>query len=99
MTGPKTTGVVTHGRPGVTPAPGLVVVIPSLHSGYLWAVTGAAAVITEAGGEVAHLAQIARDQVVPVVRAERALERWSEGDVVEVDPEARTVRLISRRAI
>jgi len=34
-----------------------------------------------------------------VVRAERALERWGEGDVVEVNPEARTVRVVSRRIV
>jgi phosphohistidine swiveling domain-containing protein len=94
VTGAKVTGVVVHGLPGKTPGPGLVVVIPNLHSRYLWAVHGAAAVITEEGGEVAHLAQVAREQAVPVVRAERARERWSEGDVVEVDPETRTVRRV-----
>lgn len=98
VTGPKVVGTVARGLPGVTPAPGLVVIVPSLHSRYLWAVTGAAAVITEVGGEVAHLAQVARERAVPVVRAERALERWGEGDVVEVDPEARTVHVV-RRAI
>jgi phosphohistidine swiveling domain-containing protein len=98
VTGPKVTGVVTHGRSGVTPAPGLVVVIPNLHTRYLWAVQGAAAVIAEEGGEVAHLVQVARERAVPVVRAERALERWGEGDVVEVDPEARTVRIRRRVA-
>lgn len=97
VTGPKVVGTVILGLPGVTPAPGLVVIVPSLHSRYLWAVTGAAAVITEAGGEVAHLAQVARERAVPVVRAERALERWGEGDVVEVDPEARTVRVVRYR--
>jgi phosphohistidine swiveling domain-containing protein len=97
VTGAKVTGVVTHGLPGVTPAPGLIIIIPNLHSRYLWATTGAAAVIAEEGGEVAHLAQVAREQAVPVVRAERALERWGEGDVVEVDPEARTVRVVRRR--
>lgn len=96
VTGAKVTGVVVHGLPGETPAPGLVVVVPNLHSRYLWAVQGAAAVITEEGGEVAHLAQVAREQALPVVRAEGALGRWFEGDVVEVDPEARTVRVISR---
>lgn len=96
VTGARVTAPVVHGKPGVTPAPGLVVVVPNLHTRYLWSVQGAAAVITEEGGEVAHLAQVAREQALPVVRAERALKRWSEGDVVEVDPEARTVRVISR---
>jgi phosphohistidine swiveling domain-containing protein len=96
ITGAKVTAPVVHGKPGVTPSPGLVVVVPNLHSRYLWTVQGAAAVITEEGGEVAHLAQVAREQALPVVRAEGALSRWFEGDVVEVDPEARTVRVISR---
>lgn len=99
VTGAKATGVVVHGEPGVTPAPGLVVVVPNLHTRYLWAVQGAAAVITEEGGEVAHLAQVALEKALPVMRAENALERWSEGDVVEVDPEARTVRVISRATV
>lgn len=99
VAGAKVTGVVVHGHPGETPAPGLVVVVPNLHTRYLWAVTGAAAVISEEGGEVAHLVQVAREQAIPVVRAERALERWSEGDVVEVDAEARTVRVVSRRIV
>lgn len=99
VTGPKVIGVVTHGLPGVTPASGLVVIIPNLHTRYLWSVTGAAAVISEEGGEVAHLVQVAREQTVPVIRAERALERWGEGDVVEVDAEARTVRVVSRRIV
>ncbi len=96
VTGAKVTAPVVHGKPGVTPEPGLVVVVPNLHSRYLWAVQGAAAVITEEGGEVAHLAQVVREQVLPVVRVVNALERWFEGDVVEVDPETRTVRVISR---
>lgn len=96
VTGAKVTGVIVHGLPGKTPAPGLVVIVPNLHTKYLWAVTGAAAVISEEGGEVAHLAQVAREQTIPVVRAERALERWSEGDVVEVDTEARTVHVVRR---
>ena len=89
VTGAKVTGVVVHGVPGKTPAPGLVVVIPNLHSRYLWAVTGAAVVISEKGGGVAHLVQVSREQSIPVVRAERARERWGEGDVVEVDPEGK----------
>lgn len=99
VTGSKVIAIVVHGRPGVSTEPGSVVVVPNLHTRYLWAVTGAAAVITEEGGEVAHLAQVAREQALPVVRAERALERWDEGDVVEVDPEARTVRVVSRRIV
>jgi phosphohistidine swiveling domain-containing protein len=96
ITGPVARGPVVHGVPGATPEPGRIVVVPNLHTRYLWAVQGAAAVITEEGGEVAHLAQVAREQALPVVRAEGALSRWFEGDVVEVDPEARTVRVISR---
>jgi len=99
VTGARVTGVVVHGLPGKTPAPGLVVVVPNLHSRYLWAVQAAAAVISEEGGEVAHLVQVAREQAIPVVRAERALQRWGEGDVVEVDTEARTVRVVSRRIV
>lgn len=99
VTGARVTAPVVHGRPGETPAPGLVVIVPNLHARYLWAVQGAAAVIAEEGGEVAHLAQVAREQALPVVRAEGALGRWFEGDVVEVDPEARTVRVISRRLV
>lgn len=99
VTGDRVTAPVVHGRPGETPAPGLVVIVPNLHTRYLWAVQGAAAVITEEGGEVAHLAQVAREQALPVVRAEGALGRWFEGDVVEIDPGARTVRVISRKLI
>lgn len=98
VTGKKITAPIVHGVPGKTPAPGLVVVVPNLHTRYLWAVQGAAAVITEEGGEVAHLAQVAREQALPVVRADDALQRWLEGDVVEVDPEERTVRVVSRRS-
>lgn len=96
VTGARVTGVVIHGQPGVIPPKGMVVVVPNLHSRYLWAVTGAAAVICEVGGEVAHLAQVSRAQAVPVVRANKALEHYKEGDVVEVDPEARTVRTVSQ---
>ena len=94
VTGPRATGLVVHGKEGVATPPGSVVIVPDLRSRWLWAIQGAAAVITQAGGEVAHLAQIARDQAVPVVRAESALARWAEGETVEVDPEARTVRRI-----
>lgn len=91
VTGPAVIGVVTHARRETTPEPGMVVIVPDLRPQWLPCVAQAAAIITQAGGEIAHLAQIAREQAVPVVRADDALKRWTEGETVRVDPEARTV--------
>ena len=94
VAGPRALATVVHGQPGMTPPPGHVVVLPDLRTRYLWSVQGAAAVISEVGGEVAHLVQISREGGVPVLRAEGALSRWPEGTLVEVDSEERTVRRV-----
>lgn len=91
VTGAAVAGTVVHGR-AKTPAPaGSIVVLPNLHPRYVETVIDAAAVITEAGGETAHLAQIGRERSLPIVRIENARELYREGDEVFVNPEARRI--------
>lgn len=96
VAGPTVTGVVVHGRRNKASPPGSIVVLPDLRPAWLLAVRDAAAVITQEGGEVAHLAQVGRERGLPIVRRPDALEQFREGDTVEVNSEARTARGVRR---
>jgi phosphohistidine swiveling domain-containing protein len=90
--GPYASGTVYHGKKKKPSPDGAIVVLPNLHPDYLEAIADAAAVITEEGGAVAHLAQVGRERNLPIVRIAGALERFNEGETVSVDTATRTVR-------
>lgn len=94
VTGPTVQGYVVHGRPNKASPPGSIVVLPNLRPSYLKAVIDAAAVITQEGGEVAHLAQIGRERGLPIVRKPDALKAFTEQSLVEVNAEARTAKVL-----
>ena len=56
-----------------------VIVVPDLHPDRLDEVLRGRAVITEAGGAVAHLAQVARERSLPMVRVEGAMAKFRPG--------------------
>jgi phosphohistidine swiveling domain-containing protein len=89
--GPFASGPIVHGKPN-TPVPiGSIVVLPNLRPHYLATIEDAAAVITENGGEGAHLAQIGRERTLPIVRIPDARKMFEEGHNVVVDTASRTV--------
>lgn len=90
--GPHASGTVYHGRKKKPSPDGAIVVLPNLHPDYLEAIADAAAVITEEGGAVAHLAQVGRERNLPIVRIAGAINRFNPGDEVSVDTATRTVR-------
>lgn len=94
--GPRAVGFVVHGSRGKSTPVGSVVVLPNLRPDYLAATVGAAAVITEAGGETAHLAQIGRERGLLIVLVEKALELFPSGALAEVDGASRIARVIDR---
>jgi phosphoenolpyruvate synthase/pyruvate phosphate dikinase len=57
----------------------------------------AAAVVTDTGGILSHCAVVAREYGIPaVVGTDRATTAIADGDVVEVDGDAGTVRIVGR---
>lgn len=90
--GPWASGRVVHGKPNLPSEEGSVVVLPNLHPKYLVSTAHACAVITEEGGATAHLAQIGRDRLLPMVRISGALEKYTEGVEVIVDTANRKVQ-------
>lgn len=63
-----------------------VVVLPNLHPDHLEKLLKAKAVITEAGGALAHLAQVALERSIPIVLVPDAMMRYTEGLEVVVRP-------------
>lgn len=99
VVGPVATGPIVFGKPNKASPPGSIVVLPNLRASYLLAVKDAVAVITQEGGEVAHLAQIGRERGLPMVRKPDALESFTEHSIVEVNTETRTARVVRYRVI
>lgn len=89
--GPAASGQVYYGKRNKPSPPGSIVVLPDLRPQYLEAIEDAVAVITEAGGETAHLAQVGRERALPIVRVENARERYHEGEMLLVNTANRTV--------
>lgn len=87
-------GTVVHGKANVPSPPGSIVVLPNLHPRYLAAVKDAAAVITEEGGETAHLAQVGLERALPMVRVQGAREKYPVGTKLIVDTQNRHVEEI-----
>lgn len=92
--GPVKEGWVAHPKRGEKSI-GAIVVLPNLHPDYIDAVVNASAVITQAGGAAAHLAQIALDNRVPLVLVPEAIKKFPAGCRVRVDTEAAEVRRLS----
>jgi phosphohistidine swiveling domain-containing protein len=92
VVGPVATGPVHFGKLNKASPKGSVVILPNLNPKYLAAVVDAVAVITEEGGELAHLAQVGLERGLPIVRREGALEMFGKGDTVTVDSEGRTAK-------
>lgn len=95
VTGATVQGLVHHGKLNKpAPRPGMIIVLPNLNPKYLVTVAGAAAVITQEGGALAHLAQVGLEQGLPMVRKDDALEMYTEQSLVEVNAEARTAKVL-----
>jgi phosphohistidine swiveling domain-containing protein len=82
---------VVHGCAAV----GSVVVLPDLGARRVPLMEGAGCIVTEAGGPGAHLAQVALEKRVPIIRLPRARELLPEGAFVEVNTATGRVRRIS----
>lgn len=63
-----------------------IVVLPDLHPDRLEAMSKALAVITEAGGAMAHLAQVALERRIPIVMVPDACVRYRDGMTVTICP-------------
>lgn len=84
---------VLSGGAEVTGRVGLeVVVLPNLSPAHTEAVLGAKAVIAERGGELVHLAIVAREAGIPMVVVPGALSKFPVGTMVSVDTAAGRVR-------
>lgn len=94
--GEEVIGRVHHGQRDCASPQGSVVVLPNLHPSYLAALEHAAAVITEAGGKTAHLAQIGREHALPIVLIKDARQRFIPGARVSVTTEPPSVRIWER---
>ena len=82
--GPPVTGVVGQD----------VIVLPNLDPKYLPQVLGARAIITEQGGALAHLAQVALERCIPVVLHPEARSVFAKGMRVTVNAVNGTVRVL-----
>ncbi len=77
-------------------APGEVLVVACTTPAYNLVLSFAGAVVTSAGGPMSHAAVIARELGIPaVIGARRALSDIPNGALVEVDPVAGVVRVLS----
>lgn len=89
-------GKVLHPKPDQEVPPGSVLVLPSGDPEYTIPALSAGprgCVITEKGGTLAHLVQIALEDNLRIVRVENALTLYPEGTLVTVDLERGTVRV------
>lgn len=75
-------GSAVYGKVGKS-----IVVLANLHPDHLDAVLAAKAVVTEAGGALAHLSQVAREQSIPIVLVAGAREKFPKGTTLIVDAE------------
>jgi len=65
---------------------GDVIVLPDLSPEHLNKIQHARAILTERGGQLAHLAQVALERSIPILRVEDACRIFQEGRRVTVDP-------------
>jgi hypothetical protein len=82
------TGLVVHPKPEeawYTGGPCQIVVLPNLSPRYAKAFTGAALVIGETGGAMAHMSQLGRSRGVPILRFEDARKAFPEGSWLKIE--------------
>lgn len=62
-----------------------IAVLPSLHPDYLLDIINKRGVITEAGGSMAHLAQVALERSIPIVLVDGAVKKFRPGTKLTID--------------
>lgn len=70
-----------------------IAVLPDLHPDRLEQVVTARAVITQAGGQLAHLAQVATERCIPIFRDPEALRRYPPGTRLRLEPEKGLIKI------
>jgi pyruvate,water dikinase len=84
----------------VRPRPGDILVTAMTDPGWVFLLAGAGGVIAERGSPLSHTAIVARELGVPmVVGVDRATRRFRDGDVVEIDGAAGTVRVLTSEGV
>lgn len=73
-----------------------IAVLPDLHPDRLDEVLRSQAVLTQAGGELSHLAQVATERRIPILLVPDALRRFPAGSRVNLYPDEGVVILASR---
>jgi phosphohistidine swiveling domain-containing protein len=73
-----------------------ILVLADLHPDHLEQVLKARAVITQTGGKLAHLAQVALEKQVPMLLVPDALKRYPEGTKLTLSPSEGSVRVHSK---
>ena len=91
--GPHALGPAYHPAVNEIAPTGSIVILPNLQPKWLPSVQGAAAIVTEQGGPMAHLAQIALERRLPIVRIKDACTRYPAGTVLSVDCDTLEVRI------
>jgi len=92
-TGTSSCVVLVEGRDQTGRIGGDIVVLPNLHPDHLPKLRLARAILTQAGGALAHLAQVALERQIPILLIPDALTRFPVGSRVTVRPSAGTVTL------
>lgn len=92
-------GPIFYGKRNTRSPVGSIVVLPNLRPDFLEATLDAAAVITEAGGATAHLAQVGRERSLPMVLEPGAMTRYAPGMVVTVSTECAEVTIKKARLV
>ena len=89
--------VLSPGPPGAEEIEGRVgddiVVLADLNPDHLSEILTARAVITEQGGELAHLAQVAMERSIPMLLCRDARKLYPKGKLVRVDPSNGAIRI------
>ncbi|MFO0582076.1 MAG: PEP/pyruvate-binding domain-containing protein [Anaeromyxobacter sp.] len=79
------------------PVRGHVLVAPSTDPGWIFLMVSAAALVSERGNPLSHTAIVGRELGIPtVVGVPRATERFADGETLEVDGAAGTVKRVAR---
>lgn len=90
-------GVVVDGGPVSGTIGKEIVVLPDLRPDFLEAMVHAKAVITETGGKLAHLAQVALEKSITILLVPDAISRFPEGTSVSLEPATGFIRTFIRR--
>lgn len=91
--GPYALGPAFHPAMNEIAPTGSIVILPDLQPKWLPSIQGAAAIVTEMGGPMAHLAQIALERRLAIVRIKDARKRYPPGTVVSIDCDMPEVRI------